>query len=145
MSFFEGPFEAEPNNSYLQANGPLHSGKIYEGYPNDLRDYFSIYLCAEGQITVNLTNHTGEAVQLQLFYQSTNNLVTYDVAPPYEVVHTPARPGWYYIYIFTGAGHQSVTPYNLQVWYTPLTAVDNYLSFMMKFFGSSDFGVAIHE
>ena len=34
-SYFEGPWEVEPNNSDQQANGPLRSDRAYLGYPND--------------------------------------------------------------------------------------------------------------
>jgi hypothetical protein len=106
----------EPNNSYLQANGPLRSGRDYYGYPNDEKDYFSIYLRTGGTITIDLTNHTGQGVQLQLFYQSTNNRVDYDLDAPYHITYTgPA--GWYYIYIYTAGGYNTTTPYTLRVTY----------------------------
>jgi len=116
VAYFEGPWEVEPNNSYLQANGPLRSGRDYYGYPNDPKDYFSIYLRTGGTITIDLTNHTGQGVQLQLFYQSTNNRVDYDLDAPYHITYTgPA--GWYYIYIYTAGGYNTTTPYILRVTY----------------------------
>jgi hypothetical protein len=116
IAYFEGPWEQEPNNNYLQANGPLRSGRYYYGYPNDEKDYFSIYLRTGGTITIDLTNHTGQGVQLQLFYQSTNNRVDYDLDAPYHITYTgPA--GWYYIYIYTAGGYNTTTPYTLRVTY----------------------------
>jgi len=116
VTYFEGPWEVEPNDSYLQANGPLHSGRDYYGYPNDTKDYSSIYLRTGGAITIDLTGHTGQGVQLQLFYQSVGNRVGYDWSPPYHSEYTGAA-GWYYIYIYTGSGHNSTTPYTLRVVY----------------------------
>jgi hypothetical protein len=116
ISYFEGPWEREPNNSYLEANGPLRSGRDYYGYPNDAKDYFSIYLRTSGKITIDLTNHTGTGVQLQLFYQTPGNVVGYDWAPPYHIEYTgPA--GVYYIYIYTAGGYNTITPYTLRVTY----------------------------
>jgi formylglycine-generating enzyme required for sulfatase activity len=113
-SYFEGPWEAEPNNTPQQANGPLRSYRTYYGYPDDEKDYFSIDLYKGGQIIVDLTNHTGQHVQLQLFYQSTDNRVAVDLEPPYHLEHLGAA-GTYYIYINTGAGHNSSDAYTLRV------------------------------
>ncbi|MCI0732056.1 MAG: hypothetical protein L0332_35770 [Chloroflexi bacterium] len=114
--YFEGPWEVEDNDTAAQANGPLRSAQDYFGYPNDIKDYFSLYMPTNGVIVVNLMNHTGQGVQLQLFYQSTNNLVVFDTTPPFQVQHSgPA--GLYYIYIFTASGHNSTMPYTLRVTY----------------------------
>ena len=113
IAYFEGPWEQEPNNSYLEANGPLRSGQDYYGYPNDEKDYFSIYLRTAGTITIDLTDHTGTGVQVQLFYQTVGNRVAGDMDAPYHVEYTgPA--GWYYIYIYTAGGYNSTTPYTLR-------------------------------
>ncbi len=114
LSYFEGPFEVEDNDSYLQANGPLRSGQDYMGYPDDAKDYFSIVSSTSGNITVSLSNHTGLGVQLQLFYQSVSNLVAFDLDAPYQINHSgPA--GTYYIYIFTESGFNIVDLYTLRV------------------------------
>ena len=106
----------EPNNTYLQANGSLRSGRDYYGYPNDQKDYFSIYLRTGGQIVIDLNNHTGQGVQLQLFYQTTGNLVAGDLDAPYHIEYTgPA--GWYYIYIYTAGNYNSSTAYTLRLTY----------------------------
>ena len=110
---FVGPWEIEHNDSYEQANGPLCSGQDYRGYPNDQKDFFSFDARTSGDIIVNLSGHTGQGVQLQLFYQSVSNLVEYVYAPPYHIEYNgPA--GWYYIYIYTGSGYNETTPYTLQ-------------------------------
>jgi len=113
---FPGPWEREPNNSYLEANGSIFSGQDYYGYPNDEKDYFSFYMREAGDIDVELTNHTGDAVQLQLFYQSTSNRVAYDTSAPYHI-QTSGAPGWYYVYIYAGGGYTQATPYTLRVTY----------------------------
>jgi hypothetical protein len=112
LVIFPGPCEDEDNDSAAQANGPLGSGQVYCGEPDDTRDYFYIYPLSAGTIVVDLTNHTGEGVQLQLFYQTTQNLVAFDsTGPTYHVEYTgPA--GLYYIYIFTASGYNN-TEYSL--------------------------------
>jgi len=116
VAYFEGPWEVEPNNTYLQANGSLRSGRDYYGYPNDQKDYFSIYLRTGGQIVIDLSNHTGQGVQLQLFYQTAGNLVAGDLDAPYHIEYTgPA--GLYYIYIYTAGNYNSNTAYTLRVTY----------------------------
>ena len=115
-AYFEGPWEAEPNNTYLQANGPLRSDQDYYGYPNDQKDYFSINLSSGGQIVVDLTNDTAQGVQLQLFYQTVDNRVDYVLNAPYHIQYT-AQPGLYYIYIYTAGNYSSSAAYTLHVTY----------------------------
>jgi hypothetical protein len=116
LFYFEGPREHEPNNAPGQANGPLRNGQDYYGYPNDAKDYFSIKTQMPGRIAVNLIKHTGQHVQLQLFYQSTANLVADVREPPYQLEHN-GNSGIYYIYISTGAGHNDTTAYTLRATY----------------------------
>jgi len=120
VRYFEGPWEVEPNNTWQQANGPLLSDEEYYGYPNDDRDYFSIYTRQAGEITVDLTGHTGGGVQLVLWYgaprDDRSNAVARRYASPYTITYTgPA--GWYYIYIYTESGYNEDTPYTLRVTY----------------------------
>jgi uncharacterized repeat protein (TIGR01451 family) len=115
--YYEGPWETEPNNTYLQANGPIRSGRVYYGYPNDDRDYWSFYAARPGAIHIDLTNDTGQGVQLQLFYQSTaGGPVAYVTSAPYDLDYSgPA--GWYYVYIYAAGGYNQTTPYTLRVSY----------------------------
>jgi hypothetical protein len=113
QDYFEGPDEVEPNNTWQQANGPLRAWRDYHGYPDDKKDYFSIEVYKPGEITIDLTGHTGEDVQLQLFYESTSNRVASATAPPYHLEHT-GNPGTYYIYINTGRGWNTDTKYTLR-------------------------------
>jgi len=116
MVYFEGPWESEDNDSCTAANGPLRSGRDYLGYPNDVKDYFSVHLRTAGSITVDLTNHTGQGVQLQLFYQSVDNRVAYALHPPYHIEYT-GLAGLYYVYIYTASGYNNANPYTLRVAY----------------------------
>jgi formylglycine-generating enzyme required for sulfatase activity len=110
-------WEQEPNDSSEQANGPLVPGLAYHGYPNDQKDYFRLDTAGLGRIVVELTDHSGQGVQLQLFYQSTANLVAWTAAAPYSLEYTgPA--GVYYIYIYTESGHNTATAYTLRVTWT---------------------------
>ena len=118
VRYFDGPWEIEPNNSWQEANGPLISGRDYYGYPNDARDYFSIYTRQAGEITVNLTGHTGQGVQLQLFYQGIDNRVGYQIVSGGQATIGHIGPaGWYYAYIYTAGGYNNDTPYTLQITY----------------------------
>jgi len=116
VAYFEGPWESEDNDSYTAANGPLRSGRGYYGYPDDAKDYFSIYLRTDGDITIDLLNHTGQGVQLQLFYQTVDNRVAWVTSQPYHIEYTAAA-GWYYVYIYTASSYSSTDPYTLRVTY----------------------------
>jgi hypothetical protein len=118
VTYFAGPWEVEPNDSYLQANGPLMAGRTYSGYPNDRKDYFSLYVRQPGEITVELAGHTGQGVQLQLFYQGIDNRVGFELVSSGQATIEHTGPaGWYYVYIFTESGYNSSTPYTLQASY----------------------------
>jgi hypothetical protein len=125
ITYFEEPNEVEPNDSYLEANGPIRSSINYQGYPNDQKDWFSFYMPLAGQINVTLNNHTGQGVQLQLYYQNISNRVAFDSDDPYQVSYTGAA-GWYYIYIYTASGTNSNALYTLNATYavppTPMSA-----------------------
>ncbi len=111
---FLGPQEIEPNNRSNEANGPLMFNRSYQGYPNDLSDYYSFDLTSAQQITVILTNITGKDPQLQLYYNSTANRVDYTAAPPYRLVYNGA-PGRYYARVVVVAENNSATLYTLRI------------------------------
>jgi hypothetical protein len=114
-TFFEGPFELEPNNKSTP-NGPIRSGQDYQGYPDDADDYFSFITTASGTITVNVTGHTGTGVQVLLYFNSIENRVGLDNAAPYKITYNGAA-GMYYVRIYTAGGYNSTTPYTLRVTY----------------------------
>ena len=109
-------WEKEHNDSASNANGPLLSDLEYHGYPDDQKDYFYFHLGAPGIIRIDLSDHTGQHVQLQLFYRSTEDPVSLALQPPYHIEY-PGQPGLYYIYINTGAGYNGDRPYTLRIVY----------------------------
>lgn len=109
-------WELEPNNSDQEANGPLQSEIEYYGYPDDEKDYFGFKTDMAGAISIEVRNHTGKEVQLQLFYQSATdeNRKAHDLEPPFQIDYV-GPSGWYYIYINTGSGYNQNTPYSISV------------------------------
>ncbi|MGH2522976.1 MAG: hypothetical protein ACRDH2_10785, partial [Anaerolineales bacterium] len=114
VTYFVGPCEVEDNDRYLDANGPLNSGQDYCGLTDDMKDYFSVYLVGDGQLTIDVTGGENSGLQLQLFYQNTGNRVAFDVDSPLHLVYA-GPPGWYYVYLF--AATPANTPYTLRVIY----------------------------
>lgn len=107
-----GGVEIEPNENYLQANGPLCAGMGYQGLPgNNDRDYFYIELNAGGELTVNLANYAVADYhgQLLLYDEGQNLLVQVYLAPFHFAKLLP--PGKYYLVVFTENGYGSSTPY----------------------------------
>jgi hypothetical protein len=111
--FFVGPWENESNNTFDTANGPLMLNKDYYGYPNDGDDIFSIYLDQSGTLTIDVSNHTANGVQL-LLYDGNHNLLVVDNADPYQLIYN-ATAGWYYIRVYAVGGFNSSTPYTITV------------------------------
>jgi hypothetical protein len=118
VSYFEGPWEREDNDTPEQANGALYSGRDYYGRHDDGSDYYSFYAHSSGAMTVDLSTSFGTGVQLQVFYQSVDDAhnVDYKWAPPYDIDFSGAA-GWYYINVYTVPGQQDSTQYTLQVTY----------------------------
>jgi uncharacterized repeat protein (TIGR01451 family) len=119
FAYFEGLWEKEENDSYLQANGPLRSGQDYYGYPDDEKDFYSVYMPTAGTISVDLDEHTGDKTQLFLYYGPPvhEGDVGWAHEDPYKIDYAGAA-GWYYIYIYVPPGYRSnTTPYTLQVTY----------------------------
>ncbi len=112
-NYFEGPWEAEPNNPGTLANGPLRSGRAYFGYPNDSYDYFFFDVHTPGQIVVDLANHTGKGVQLQLYYLNSGEMVRIKLEKPYHIEYA-GQDGRYFIVIYTASDFNSSTPYTLK-------------------------------
>lgn len=103
QSYFAGPLEVEPNNSRLQANGPICSGYDYSGLPSDRYDVFALD-ADSGQVIVELTNHLAEGVQLQLHHQTITSspiAIDYTGADGYHIEVPNAPAGRYYVVIST--------------------------------------------
>lgn len=114
--FFEGPWEQENNDLANQANGPIRLNRDYFGYPDDQSDFFSFRLDASGSFNVDLSNHTGEGTQLQIFYESTDQLVAYKTIEPFYIELEDQPPGLYYVFILTKSGFNSDSEYTLRVY-----------------------------
>jgi len=110
------PFEVEPNNSAATANGRLLFGRNYQGYPNDMEDYFYFDVPAGQPQTLNISldNITGTDPQLQLHFNGYPNRVDSDQAPPYRL-HYVAPPGRYYVRVVVVGGYNTATAYVLRV------------------------------
>jgi hypothetical protein len=114
--YYEGQTEEEDNDSSAQANGRLRSGVVYQGYPDDDRDYFYFDSASGDQIEASLSGHTGTGVQFVLYYLTMDDPVAVDSTSPFEIEYT-GSPGRYYILIYTAGGHNDDTEYTLQIAY----------------------------
>ena len=111
---FLGPLESEPNSAFGEANGPILLNRTYQGFPNDLSDYFYFDLPAEQQLHITLTDITGEDPQLQLFHNSSGNRVAFDQDFPYALDYS-ASPGRYYVRVVVVGDNNTTAAYNLRV------------------------------
>lgn len=114
--YFAGPWETEPNNVEGEANGPIYLDRNYFGYPNDQEDYFRFDLPTAATVFIELSNHTGDDPQLQLYYNSVtlSNLVGAATAFPYHVEFTGQR-GIYFVRIVAVGNYNGTTPYSLRI------------------------------
>jgi hypothetical protein len=118
--------EREPNTWTSLSNGPLASGLLYSGYPDENGngqagpwdypwDCFYIDTEHEGNVAVDLFNHAGLGPQLLLYIGSDTNLVRQVYEVPYHLEYFgPAER--YYICIYSVGGNTTV-PYSLRVIY----------------------------
>ena len=113
---YPGPWESEENDTWSQANGYLYLNQDYYGYPDDQRDWFSIYLIQPGSVEVSLSNHTGQDVQMHVYYQVVNasHRVCYSGVAPF-VCNLTGQAGRYYIFIYTNSGFSTTSPYTLRI------------------------------
>ncbi|MFZ6026300.1 MAG: LVIVD repeat-containing protein [Chloroflexota bacterium] len=114
-AYFDGPWEAEPNDDYRHANGPLHFGQDYYGYPDDAKDYFSFYVADPTTLAITLDSYTAHGAQVLLYYQTpvAGGEVARDYEPPFRIEYD-APAGWYYLYIYA-AGNYNYNAYTLRV------------------------------
>jgi len=110
-------WESEPNDTYIQASGPLASGKTYYGLPETLNDYFYFDMAGPGSLTVELSGHTAPSIQVSLWYESTalpdNRKQRCTGHGGCSLTYTGAA-GQYYIQVYTESGFSQTTPYVLQ-------------------------------
>ncbi len=62
---------------------------------------------------VDLANHTGKGVQLQLYYLNSGKMVDIKSDKPYHIEHT-GQAGRYFIVIYTESDFNNSTPYTLR-------------------------------
>jgi hypothetical protein len=117
VSYYASEWETEPNNNYLQSNGPLKSGQIYRGVHNDAKDYYSVYLSGSGTLNIDMSSPIA-GTQLQLFYQIADvaHRVGADTVAPFSINYAGAA-GWYYIYVYTDPAFVGSQTYTLTATY----------------------------
>lgn len=115
-------WEAEPNNIFTQANGPLVSGLTYQGRfepATDLDDYYGFELTTAHDIEVWLTNiAVGENYDLILRNAAGQISGGYSGRPDNSDEHvllSSMPPGRYYARVFNRSGTVSAQPYHLKV------------------------------
>lgn len=115
--YFPSQTELEPNNTAQQANGPLRSGGTYQGRPNDNKDYWFVDLPANASLTIEITNHTGGDLQLQVFRDGQADVI-YAPSPGTTFMRSASNlpAGRYLIYFNVGSGWNSAL-YSLRVTY----------------------------
>lgn len=115
LTGFLGPLEIEPNNSTAEANGPILLNRNYQGYPNDLSDYYYFELSTTRNINITLADITGKDPQLQL-RDANNNLVgNIDATPPYGLARPNLPAGRYYVRVVVVANNNNSVLYTLRV------------------------------
>ncbi len=122
LNYFEGPWELEDNDNEAQANGPIRLGREYLGYQEDQKDMYYFVLDQPARIMVNLVNSSGKGVQMVLYYQHVGNKYAVpgqqDTTPPYILVYD-AKPGLYFVYIYTETPAVAPSQYRFTVSYAP--------------------------
>ena len=114
LTGFVGPLEVEPNNTLGEANGPILLNRNYQGYPDDQSDYYHFTLTTQSQLTINLTDITGTDPQLQLYHDTSGNMVGYDQNAPYSISYD-APPGDYWVRVVVVGNNNSLSLYTLSV------------------------------
>jgi hypothetical protein len=123
INYYEGPWETEPNDTSVQANGPIRSDRIYNGTfpsPADLKDYFYFYLSTARTVELWLTNiPVGSDYDLYLRNANlepicfSNNPSNADE----HIVCGPLPVGYYYVQVYNYGMTGSTQPYHLRVVY----------------------------
>ena len=111
---FPGPGEAEPNNSEFKANGPITLNSNYQGFVNDLNDFYFFDVTTTRQVNITLNGMSGKDPQLHLFRDSRTNPVGYDATSPYTISYT-ATPGRYWVRVVAVGEYNTTSPYTLRV------------------------------
>ena len=113
------PSEVEPNNTRLQANGPLVFGTTYYGMHDnnfDNYDIFYFHVSKPGWIRITLTNPPESEMQIQL--HTTTSILPippYDYQPPFEIETYISVAGKYFFVIYMPSGSNSSVIYEFKV------------------------------
>lgn len=112
---FAGPNEIEPNNSQVQANGPLCSDLSYAGWPGDNYDIYYIETVAAGPIDVELTQFSAGGGQLGLL-SADFTPIDYDVTPAdgFRISRANEAAGRYYIVVHAATPDAGAGSYALR-------------------------------
>jgi hypothetical protein len=119
INYYEGPWEAEPNDTSVQANGPIRSSQTYSGTfpsPADLKDYFYFYLSTARTVELWLTNIPVESdYDLVLLNANGEPICLSNNSGPADehIVCGPLPVGRYYIQVYNYSKTGSTQPYHL--------------------------------
>ena len=116
----------EENDHWLDAYGPLVSGRAYLAYPDDVEDYYYFVLSAPATVNVSVTDFapTSSNGTVMLYGPATGsergNLIDYYGPPGDSSMPLGPRslgPGKYYVRVYTNQGHSTAQLYRLTVTY----------------------------
>ncbi len=120
-------WEAEDNDDApTQANGPLVSGKMYRGYPNDKNDYFYLELSSQATVEVVVEDFapTSSHGDLLLYGPAAGGKRGEQVAQfgvrgrsTMSLGPLTLRPGRYHVRIYTAGNRSTTEAYRLTVTY----------------------------
>ena len=117
----------EENDHWLDAYGPLVSGRTYLAYPDDVEDYYYFVLSAPATANVSVTNYVptssnGSTVALYgpAIGDERGNRIDYYSTPGDSSMSLGPHslgPGKYYVRVYTTQGHSTTQLYRLTVTY----------------------------
>jgi len=106
--FVDVVWEKEPNDSRVEANGPLISGVTYYGHFNDAKDYFAINVAQAGRVTMTLW---GGSATDSIALRDVDDKIINDTcfkwlrdSNPLECTLT--QPGQYYFQVYSSTPRQ---------------------------------------
>jgi hypothetical protein len=114
-------WEAEPNGTHAQANGPIMPNLIYYGTflsEDDVDDYYFFDLSAEYSVEIWLNNIPTDHNYNLVLRDATLAVVGYSAQPSNSGEHIKTDgdllPGRYYIQVYHYSSGGSAQPYHLQ-------------------------------
>jgi len=116
----------EENDHWLDAYGPLVSGRAYLAYPDDVEDYYYFVLSAPATVNVSVTDFapTSSNGTVMLYGPAVGdeqgNLIDYYGPRDHSSMSLGPHslgPGKYYVRVYTAKGHSTTQLYHLTVTY----------------------------